>query len=284
MVVQKTLKKNGAPKIEALSEEKKLADMLKDAFNHIESGKLRRAKTVLAKAVGWTEIEWNGCKFQLFPANNVSDKHFWLKETPDEQKSILELVSLSEGKKITFWDIGANCGVYSVVIAKKCAPGSRIFSFEPNPEMFKRLEDNLKLNNLNKVVSSKNIALGADRDELDLHIFEGNLGRATLRKNDAKAQDRKIKVPVEPIDEYIAQGLPDSIKILKIDVEGFEDHVLMSWINQIETLGDIDYLLIEHTHRAHWGDDILHALETRGYRSMFIADGNTLMAGPETPK
>ena len=102
-----------------------------------------------------------------------------------------------------------------------------------------------------------------------------------MRDDDAKAQDRKISVPVEPIQGYIAQGLDGTLKLLKIDVEGFEDRILMPWIDQIKTLGDIDYLLIEHTHREHWQDDILDALEAKGYLSVFVGDGNTLMAGPK---
>jgi FkbM family methyltransferase len=258
-----------------------LDDQLKAAFNFIENGKLRRAKTTLARAVGWTEIYWNDCTFKLFPADNVSDKHFWSKGTPDELSSILKLISLAEGQKVTFWDIGANCGVYSVAISKKCAAGSRTFSFEPNPDMFKRLKKNITANKLSKSITAKNIALGAEHGELDLHIYEGNLGRATLRNDDVKAQDRKVSVPVESIESHIAKGLDGTLKLLKIDVEGYEDRILMPWINQIETLGDIDYLLIEHTHREHWQDDVLDALEAKGYLSVFVADGNTLMAGPK---
>jgi FkbM family methyltransferase len=259
---------------------KELDKHLRDAFNFIESGKLRRAKTKLAQAVGWTEVTWESCSFKLYPANNVSDKHFWLKGIPDEQNSVLKLMSIAKNTKITFWDIGANCGVYSVLIAKNCKLGSKIFSFEPNPEMFARLETNLNANKLNGSITSKNIALGAEHGELDLYIFEDNLGRATLRNNDEKAQDRKIKVAVEPISSYLQQGLEDSVKILKIDVEGFEDKILMPWVNQIDILGDIDFLLIEHTHREHWDEDVLEALERKGYKSVFVGDGNTLMASP----
>lgn len=256
-------------------------DYIRAAFNYIDDDKLRRAKTELIKAVGWTEVQWNGCIFKLFPANNVSDKHFWAKGKPDELSSILKLISLIENKKVTFWDIGANCGVYSVAIATKAAAGSRIFSFEPNPEMFARLKKNLTANKLGKAVKPQNVALGAEKGQLDLHIFEGNLGRATLRTDDVKAQDRKISVPVEPIGQFIAQGLPGTVKLLKIDVEGFEDQVLMPWIREIDTLGDIDYLLIEHTHREHWNVDVLNALEAKGYQSIFVGDGNTLIASSD---
>jgi L-ascorbate metabolism protein UlaG (beta-lactamase superfamily) len=54
----------------------------------------------------------------------------------------------------------------------------------------------------------------------------------------------------------------------------------MPWVQQIETLGKIDYLLIEHTHRAHWEEDVINALEAKGYQSKFVGDGNTLMASP----
>lgn len=276
--VRSTTKKSGSLRKAKNSEQ---ASLIKDAYHFIEMGKLRRAKNALARAVGWTEVVWNDCVFQLFPGNNVSDAHFWLKGTPDEQGSVLKLVEIAEGKKVTFWDIGANCGVYSTVIAKKCGAGSAIFAFEPNPEMFERLKGNLSANKLTASVNTLNIALGAETGTLDLHIYEGNLGRATIRTDDPKAQDRKLSVPVEPIGEYIAHGLDDSIKILKIDVEGYEDHVLMPWISAIGELGHIDYMLIEHTHRLHWGDDVLAILDQHGYQSVFVGEGNTLLASPD---
>lgn len=44
----------------------------------------------------------------------------------------------------TFWDIGANIGIFSMFAAKVTGPKGRVFSFEPAPDVFKLLSTNIQ--------------------------------------------------------------------------------------------------------------------------------------------
>jgi len=49
------------------------------------------------------------------------------------------------------FDVAANFGYYSVMLARKKGAASHCFSFEPNPATFRALEENIRLNNLSNV-------------------------------------------------------------------------------------------------------------------------------------
>ena len=255
-------------------------DHLKNAFDFLNDNKIRRAKSAIMRAVSGVEVSWEGSTFNLYPADNYSDRVFWKTGIPDEEQSIRKLLSLVSDRVVTFWDIGANCGIFSVLVGNTCKKGSKIFSFEPNPEMFRRLNNNIRANKLSTRVTLKNIALSDEVGETSLHIYEGNLGRATLRSNDDKSKDREIRVAVEPLAAYLAQAVPNSLKVIKIDVEGFEDRVLMPWINQSEKLDEVDYLLIEDAHRTQWGTDVISELMNSGFEAVFSGEGNMLLQSP----
>ena len=62
----------------------------------------------------------------------------------------------------TFYDIGANIGVYTILAARKTGPEGKVYSFEPHAANFARLVDNVIQNNLQDVVIPCGIALDAE--------------------------------------------------------------------------------------------------------------------------
>ena len=58
-----------------------------------------------------------------------------------------------------FYDIGANIGVYTVLAAICTGENGRVFAFEPHCLSFSRLLDNIRVNNLEHIVTPCNFAL-----------------------------------------------------------------------------------------------------------------------------
>jgi len=118
-----------------------------------------------------------------------------------------------------FLDIGANVGTYTVLAAG--VAGARVVSFEPIPSTFKRLVDNVNINNLSASVDLKNVGLASfagtlvfseDRDAENHVLYAPELcGRAAT------------VVSVFPLDELMGELRPTMIKM---DVEGFETEVI----------------------------------------------------------
>jgi FkbM family methyltransferase len=122
--------------------------------------------------------------------------------------------------RMTVVEIGANIGVHTIPLARKCAPGP-MFAFEPQPRVFQVLCANLVLNDIDNVFAYPD-ACGEDNGWATMPMLDydaaQNFGGVSLQT----AGEAGLKVRVIALDslELAALGL------LKIDVEGFEPMVL----------------------------------------------------------
>ena len=119
--------------------------------------------------------------FLLHPADNYTERFMWRRGLRAEAASIGRLTLLVAGKRALVFDVGANCGAFTLPLATAAGPGSRIVAFEPNPVMAARLRTNLALNGLTESVHVVEVALGAQDGEAPLNLVERNLGRFDQR-------------------------------------------------------------------------------------------------------
>ncbi len=125
-----------------------------------------------------------------------------------------------------FLDAGANVGYISAMAASHVGISGEVHGFEPLLECYTRLE---RLRDLNPQFHFffNNIALGETAGILPIAFNpNGDSRNATLVPGKRAAETRDV--PVQRLDEYIKRAIPsaDRIKIIKIDVEGFEFLVL----------------------------------------------------------
>lgn len=224
-----------------------------------------------------TEVEVRGCKFFVHPRDNFTERHLWAHLEPPELQSLNALERLAVGKRVLFLDVGANCGVFTVPLAKQVADGSRVMAFEPNPTMLARLTKNLALNQLADRVEVMPFALGAAEGEATLRLHAGNLGQSSLKALQPGMQASEVTVRLKPLDQFLQNADDYDLCILKIDVEGFEDSVLGEWLKGANTHGDKpDAILIETAHAGKWNVDLISGLKRLGYAASFKGEGNTL--------
>jgi FkbM family methyltransferase len=138
------------------------------------------------------------------------------------------LLNYLKTKKInTIFDVGANVGQFASLIRKEI-PQSYIYSFEPNPKSFAKLEY-LTIPN-HKVF---NIGLGKENSEMILYDYKSDEGseHAALNKEVITAIHNsdfsETKVQIKRLDSFCAAHDISKIDFLKIDVEGFEHDVLL---------------------------------------------------------
>lgn len=124
---------------------------------------------------------------------------------------------------MTFFDVGANVGLYSLAAARKVAHG-RVFSFEPCQWTYQRLLRNIELNGLQNV-SAIRTALGEFSGQAVLQInAPGKDGLNTLgrpRHPDSEIIGQET-VPISTLDEFLAQENVSRVEVMKVDVEGAE--------------------------------------------------------------
>ena len=128
-------------------------------------------------------------------------------------------------KEDLFLDVGANIGSYTVLASG--AVGAETICFEPVPDTFQHLLDNIYLNRLVDRVTPLNVAVGAEAGELEMMADRDTVNRVVSGEGYSGV---KVKVPVVTLDETLAGRIP---KLIKIDVEGFETLVLGGAANML---------------------------------------------------
>ncbi len=134
---------------------------------------------------------------------------------PTETRLVSELL----GPGDTFVDVGAHIGWFTTIGSRCVGAGGVVVAFEPFMGNARLLAANLERNSCRnvRVVLS---ALGSERGTLTL-ATDGDSGAVTALD---WGSGRRTEVPVTTLDE--AQlGLSD-IHLIKMDVEGWESHVL----------------------------------------------------------
>lgn len=124
-------------------------------------------------------------------------------------------------------DVGANRGDYSKHLLQKTS--ATVHAFEPHPVSFGELQqlqsehgDRLKVHNL---------AMGLDKQSGTLNFNLSALGHASL-STEVNAvpylrNTDSVEVQITTLDSWCQENGVTSIDLLKIDVEGFEDEVLI---------------------------------------------------------
>jgi len=125
----------------------------------------------------------------------------------------------------TVLDIGANIGLVTLWLARLVGKNGKVHAFEPNPELQNTLEKVLERNRLSNVRLHQ-IALGSEQAELELRIPRFNAGGASLVRNKTLVDCAVHYVPVRCLSDIVAEEKIKSIRLMKIDVEGFEMEVM----------------------------------------------------------
>jgi FkbM family methyltransferase len=123
------------------------------------------------------------------------------------------------------WDVGANVGLYTKTFSELVGDSGTVCAFEPVPTCFAELEKRTaELSNARRFA----MALGNVSTTASMFTSDDPLGVTHSLVSDAqKGGGTAVSVPVRTGDELIAEGMAPSPTVLKIDVEGFEEEVLL---------------------------------------------------------
>jgi FkbM family methyltransferase len=127
-------------------------------------------------------------------------------------------------------DIGANIGLYSVILGKSVGPSGRVWSFEPHPPTASYLRRNIEMNGLGNVTVVEQ-AVCEKAGTAEFHVFaEGcdvynSLGAKSRPQEQLQAQS-VISVPTTSLDDFCRKADITQVDLVKLDVEGAEERVL----------------------------------------------------------
>lgn len=127
----------------------------------------------------------------------------------------------------TVLDIGANSGVFALAAA--CAGARSVHAFEPLPRVHAILAGNVSLNP-GLPIQSWSVAIGDKDGTAAIYDPGGEAPTSASLSADFSASNfgatPTIEVPVRSVDAFCGERGITSIDLVKIDVEGYEDHAL----------------------------------------------------------
>ncbi len=139
---------------------------------------------------------------------------------------------------MTFVDVGANFGWFTLVAAAKVGPRGKVIAVEANPETYDLLATNVEINGVADYVATWKRAAWHERAVLDFHVMKKHKGSASLRpevEDSARAfndETETIRVEALCLDDMIDADTP--VHLVKIDAEGAEPNVLRGMRKTIE--------------------------------------------------
>jgi FkbM family methyltransferase len=167
-----------------------------------------------------------GATFMLDPRNWIDNR--LLAGAPYEDDQLASAAALVEEHQIdTFVDVGANIGLYSVLIGR-LPRIERVIAVEPVRRNFNQLAANIFANRMDAKTDLYRVALGERAGTSLIHVDPTSTGVSrldvTTAARDARAFRHTETVAVARFDDVIA--LSGRRVFLKIDVEGHAAQVL----------------------------------------------------------
>lgn len=125
----------------------------------------------------------------------------------------------------TSYDVGANLGYFTSVMAQVVGSQGHVFAFEPVPETFSRLALCRELNGYSQLTPVQ-IAIGAANGEIELRFDPRLPGEASVHDQPNRVEPLRVSVRVRQLDALVQSREVSPPSLIKIDVEGEELAVL----------------------------------------------------------
>jgi FkbM family methyltransferase len=187
---------------------------------------------------------------------------------------------------MTFVDVGANEGIYSIFAAQRVGPTGTVWAFEPSERELASLRRNSEHNGL--VFRIFPIGLSDSERVADLYIAEdSHAGLNTLGKIAYEGVNiaRTETVQLFRLDDVVAKNPLSRIDIIKIDVEGTELYALRGAVETLRRYRPLLLFEVERPHLAAQGstpEELVAFVCEQGY-TLYQFDPATGLPTPAKP-
>ena len=143
--------------------------------------------------------------------------------TEDYQK----IPGLALGHGQTVFDIGAHIGSFSIYAAAK---GCRVYAFEPEPENYRRLVRNIKLNHFENLVTPLNYGIFSREDKVNFSPSSSGTAVGTVSQLGFASgpQQEGLMIEVKTLGRACDDLGIKNIDLIKMDIEGSEYEIFKS--------------------------------------------------------
>ena len=218
----------------------------------------------------------NQFKFNFYPnKENHKTANKWLENGHLYENDIGLFLTYILRKGDVAIDVGANIGLHTLLMSTLVGENGKVIAFEPGNESFNELIQNTKLNNFNNLELKKKALGNGKNKKLKFNDDKFNSGHSSIVSERESNESFSRKITVNTLDSQVFKY--NKIKVVKIDVEGYEKHILNGCKKLLEN-NKVRYWIVEYAPHclAKYGENISSIKDLfrkYGY-DMFILDPN----------
>jgi FkbM family methyltransferase len=196
------------------------------------------------------------------------EKDYWLGTyEPELQSAIADLAKPG----MVAYDVGANIGYISLLLARAVGESGRVVAFEALPENINRLRENLALNRLEARVEVVPAAVMDHNGQVEFLIGpSGGMGKALGSAGRDSQYNQSIPVEGLSLDDYVFRQGNSPPQLVKIDIEGGE---VMAIPGMRRLLMEAHPILLMELHGPEAARAAWEALSAAGYRLSRMSPG-----------
>ncbi len=216
----------------------------------------------------------NNIKFEL-DISDLVDWHvyFGIRETAQEK-----LFSLC-AKGDTVIDVGTNIGKVLLNFSQIVGDSGKVIGFEPDGFNFKKCEKNIALNAVNNVQLFQ-LGLGNEATQVQMVIKDAHnrgMNRITAKSTGDSATGNVVQITT--LDSLSNQLAFTKLKLIKIDVEGFEMKVLQGALATLQKFHPLLFIELDDDNLVQQGataSELIEFLLKLKYTIQRADNGETL--------
>lgn len=244
-----------------------LAPSLRSLLEHV--GPLRFIGVRMMRWYLKPVVQWDGFTVSVDPTDfGVS---FELESTGHYEIATMEYCKKTLKPGMTFVDVGANVGLFTIMAARAVGPTGKVYAFEPdagNAALIKKNVDQNGLSNVTIIQKAVSDTTGS------LTLFQSGFNTGDHRTYHVSKGRKQVQVDCIALDDYFPVGT--RIDILKMDIEGYEatalrgmrrivqaqpspQMIIECWPSMLKKAGSVP-------------EDIFTAIEAQGFALSLIDD------------
>jgi FkbM family methyltransferase len=222
---------------------------------------------------GPVDVQYQGASFRFYHQGSATERGALF--NPDYNIDELDFLRQHTPEGGTFVDVGANVGTFALVMARQVGSSGKVVAIEPHPLTFARLTFNHAASKAAQVRLVQAAAGDAD-GELMIESGGGNLGATHVVTGAASTE--AIKVPSLRLTRILEEAGVTQVDSLKIDVEGFEDRVLIGFFRDAQQALWPRAVVMEHLSQNEWQQDCIADMVARGFTVARKTRSNTFLS------
>lgn len=161
-------------------------------------------------------------------------------------------------------DVGAHVGQHAIVAARACGEAGLVIAIDPQPYNVDRIARNADLNGLTNV-DAVCAAVGNEGGYIKFALQSAtDRARLSLVRPSPNEKACLVEVPIRRLDDILASRRLSHVKLIKIDVEGYELEVLEGLGEMVATCDHIVFELLAETEKRK-SEAVIDLLKRSGF-------------------